>query len=213
MNIRVKPCATKGRPQRFTNDGNTPLAVIRGLTPLRSPLHHAAIIPRVSHIEHKADAPAATRCYVLTISDTRTPDSDTSGRAIQELLAAHGHQVIGSRIVRDDPGQVRATLDEQVNDPAVQVVITTGGTGISRRDTTYEAITSMLDKRLDGFGELFRMLSYQQIGSAAMLSRACAGAARDTIIVSLPGSEQAVRLAMTRLILPELGHLVREISR
>jgi molybdenum cofactor biosynthesis protein B len=121
--------------------------------------------------------------------------------------------VTGRRIVRDEPDQVRATIGEQLANPAVQVIITTGGTGITSRDTTFEAIDALLEKRLDGFGELFRMLSYEEIGSAAMLSRACAGLAGRKVIISLPGSEAAVRLAMTRLVLPELGHLVREASR
>lgn len=167
----------------------------------------------MGHLEHKAAAPSSTRCYVLTISDTRTEDTDTSGRAIADLLWAEGHEVTGRRIVRDEPETVRATIREQLANPEVHVIITTGGTGISRRDSTHETIGAMLDKRLDGFGELFRMLSYHEIGAPAMLSRACAGTAQGKIIVSLPGSENAVRLAMTKLILPELGHLVREVSR
>ena len=160
-----------------------------------------------------AASPAVANCYILTISDTRTEATDSSGRAIFDLLFAGGHQVTGRRIVRDEPDQVRAAIEEQLMKPGVQVVITTGGTGITSRDTTYEAITSLLDKRMDGFGELFRMLSYQEIGSAAMLSRAVGGLAKGKVILALPGSEPAVRLAMTRLILPELGHLVREASR
>ena len=167
----------------------------------------------MGHLEHKAQSPAVANCYVLTISDTRTEADDTSGRAILDLLWAGGHQVTGRRIVRDEPDQVRATIGEQIANPAVQVIITTGGTGITSRDTTFEAIDALLEKRLDGFGELFRMLSYEEIGSAAMLSRACAGLAGRKVIIALPGSEAAVRLAMTRLVLPELGHLVREASR
>jgi molybdenum cofactor biosynthesis protein B len=167
----------------------------------------------MSHTEHKALSPAVAHCYILTISDTRTEATDESGRAICDLLWAGGHQVTGRRIVRDEPDQVRAAIIEQLAKTDVQVVITTGGTGITSRDTTYEAISGLLDKRLDGFGELFRMISYQEIGSAAMLSRAVGGLAKDKVVLSLPGSEAAVRLAMTRLILPELGHLVREASR
>jgi molybdenum cofactor biosynthesis protein B len=167
----------------------------------------------MSHIQHKATSPTSVRCFVLTISDTRTLANDTSGRAIAELLEANGHEIAGRKIVRDDPDAIRAAISQQLDEAAAQVIITTGGTGITSRDSTYETICSLLDKRLDGFGELFRMLSYQEIGPAAMLSRACAGTALGKIIVSLPGSENAVRLAMTKLILPELGHLVRELSR
>jgi molybdopterin adenylyltransferase len=167
----------------------------------------------MGHIEHKALSPAVAHCYVLTISDTRTEADDTSGRAIIDLLWAEGHQVSGRRIVRDEPDQVRAAIGEQLEKPDVQVIITTGGTGITSRDTTFEAIDALLEKRLDGFGELFRMISYNDIGSAAMMTRACAGLARGKVILSLPGAEQAVRLGMTKLILPELGHLVREASR
>ena len=167
----------------------------------------------MSHTEHKKLSPAVANCYILTVSDTRTEATDSSGQAIFDLLFAGGHQVTGRKIVRDEPDQVRAAIEEQLAKPGVQVVITTGGTGITSRDTTYEAITSLLDKKLDGFGELFRMLSYQEIGSAAMMSRAIGGLAKGKVILSLPGSEAAVRLAMTKLILPELGHLVREASR
>jgi molybdenum cofactor biosynthesis protein B len=167
----------------------------------------------VSHLEHRATSPASVRCYVLTISDTRTAGNDTSGAAIAQLLESSGHQVAARGIVRDDPAAIRAELGSRLNDSSTQVIITTGGTGITSRDSTYEVVCSLLEKRLDGFGELFRMLSYQEIGPAAMMSRACAGTAAGKIIVSLPGSENAVRLAMTRLLLPELGHLVRELSR
>jgi molybdenum cofactor biosynthesis protein B len=167
----------------------------------------------MSHIEHKQASPAVAHCFILTVSDTRTEATDSSGRAICDLLWAGGHQVDGRRLVRDEPDLVRAAITEQLASPSVQVIITTGGTGITSRDTTYEAINGLLEKRLDGFGELFRMLSYQDIGSAAMLSRAVGGLARGKVILALPGSEAAVRLAMTKLILPELGHLVREASR
>jgi molybdenum cofactor biosynthesis protein B len=167
----------------------------------------------MSHVEHKAAAPQSVRCYVITISDTRTEETDTAGRAIAELLGGAGHQVVGRTIVKDDPGFVRGAIERQVANPDVQAVITTGGTGISSRDSTYEAVSGLLWKRLDGFGELFRMLSYEQIGSAAMLSRACAGLVAGRVVVALPGSEAAVRLAMERLLIPELGHLVREASR
>ena len=163
-------------------------------------------------VEHRAAGPRSVRCFVLTVSDTRTAATDTGGRTIADLLAAAGHQVIGRAIIRDDPEAVRAlVLKETAGD--AQVVITTGGTGISARDSTYEAITSLLEKRLDGFGELFRMLSYEQIGPAAMLSRATAGLVNRRIVAALPGSEGAVRLAMEKLLIPELGHLVEQATR
>jgi molybdopterin adenylyltransferase len=154
---------------------------------------------------------------VLTISDTRTDATDTGGRAIATLLTEAGHQIVAKSILRDEPLQVQRVILAYVADPnertRAQAIITTGGTGITSRDSTYEAVVALFEKQLDGFGELFRMLSYQEIGAAAMLSRACAGVLQKRVILSLPGSEHAVRLAMTKLILPELGHLVREVSR
>jgi molybdenum cofactor biosynthesis protein B len=166
--------------------------------------------------EHKAKAPRSIRCYVVTVSDTRTEETDTSGRAIADLLSAAGHEVVGRTIVKDHPSLVRLTIERQLaSDPATgaQVVITTGGTGITSRDSTYEVVSALLDKRLDGFGELFRILSFEQIGAAAMMSRAIAGLASGRIVVALPGSEAAVRLATEKLLLPELGHLVQQASR
>lgn len=166
-----------------------------------------------SHVEHRAHAPKSVRCFVVTVSDTRTDATDTSGRAIADLLTAAGHHLAGRTIVKDDPSLVRRTIEQQLANGEVDAVITTGGTGITSRDSTFEAIDAFLEKRLDGFGELFRMLSFEAIGPAAMMSRACAGLAAGHIIVSLPGSESAVRLAMERLLLPELGHLVQQASR
>src|SRR5262249_18736960 len=157
--------------------------------------------------EHKARAPRSVTCFIVTVSDTRTDETDTSGRAIAELLTAAGHTVAGRVIVRDDAELVRDTVVRQLASANINAIITTGGTGIPARDTTYEAVTAMLQKRLDGFGELFRMLSYQQIGSAAMMSRACAGLVAGRILIALPGSEAAVRLAMEKLVNPELGHM------
>jgi molybdenum cofactor biosynthesis protein B len=167
----------------------------------------------VSHLEHKEQAPRSVRCYIITVSDTRTEETDGAGRAIADLLQGAGHEVVGRTIVHDDPELVRGTIERQIVNPRVQVVITTGGTGITSRDSTYEAVSGLLDKRLDGFGELFRMLSFEQIGAAAMMSRACAGLVAGRIVVALPGSEAAVRLAVEKLLIPELGHLVREASR
>jgi molybdenum cofactor biosynthesis protein B len=167
----------------------------------------------MSQGEHKAGAPRSVRCFVITVSDTRTTETDTSGRAIAELLTAAGHEVAGRAIVKDDPELVRGTVERQLAHPEVQVIILTGGTGITSRDSTYEAISALLQKRIDGFGELFRKLSYDAIGPAAMMSRACAGLAAGHIVVSLPGAEAAVRLAMNQLLIPELGHLVQQASR
>ncbi len=167
----------------------------------------------MSSTVHRAAGPALVRCYVLTVSDTRTLDTDTSGRAIADLLIAAGHEITARDIVKDEPLEVAARVRDHAASGSVDVVITTGGTGITRRDSTFEAIDALLDKRLPGFGELFRMLSYQDIGAAAMLSRACAGTCGGVIVVALPGSEGAVRLAMTKLLLPEIGHLVGEMRR
>ena len=167
----------------------------------------------MSQLEHKARAPQSVRCFIVTVSDTRTDATDTSGRAIADLLTMAGHIVVGRAIVKDDPDLVRGMLERQLAGADVQAIVTTGGTGITTRDSTYEVVSAMLQKRLDGFGELFRMLSFQAIGPAAMMSRACAGIAAGHIIVSLPGSEAAVRLAMERLLIPELGHLVEQAGR
>jgi molybdopterin adenylyltransferase len=170
-------------------------------------------MPARTDLEHKASSPKSVGCYVVTVSDTRTEDTDTGGRAIVELLTAAGHRIVGRSLVRDDPEQLRDAIGRQLANPDVQVVVTTGGTGITSRDSTVEAVSSMLWKRLEGFGELFRMLSYEQIGSGAIMSRALAGTVAGRIIVSLPGSEGAVRLALEKLLIPELGHMVREASR
>lgn len=163
--------------------------------------------------DHKAQAPASVGCFVLTVSDTRTTDTDSSGRAIRDLLANAGHTIVGSGLVRDDPEQVTGIVRKQLADPATRVIVTTGGTGITSRDDTFEAVDRLFEKRLTGFGELFRMLSFQEIGSAAMLSRAAAGTVGGKAIFVLPGSENAVRLAMTRLIVPELGHIAQQLAK
>jgi len=167
----------------------------------------------VSHTQHRADAPASVRCAVLTVSDTRTPDTDSGGSLLVALLEQHGHQVVGRGLVKDDPSAVQRWVQSQRARDEVDVIVTTGGTGIAPRDTTYDAIMKMLDTPIPGVGELFRMLSYQEIGPAAMLSRACAGVSQCRVVIVLPGSEPAVRLAMEKLVLPELGHMVREARR
>jgi len=163
--------------------------------------------------EHRAQAPASVGCFVLTISDSKTPETDTSGALIRDLLKAAGHRVTGHAIVKDEPAHVAAVIRSGCAAPSVEAFILTGGTGITSRDSTYEAIEALLDKRLAGFGELFRMLSYQEIGAAAMLSRAQGGVVQGRILFSLPGSPNACRLALEQLIIPELPHLIREVRR
>jgi molybdenum cofactor biosynthesis protein B len=169
--------------------------------------------PGATPAEHKAAAPPSVGCFVLTVSDTKTPETDTSGALIRERLTAAGHTVVGSAIVRDEPEDVARLVRQACADAAVQVVVVTGGTGITSRDSTFEAVGTLLDKRLPGFGELFRMLSFQEIGPSAMLSRAQLGVHARRIVVSLPGSPNACRLALDRLLVPELPHLVREVLR
>jgi molybdenum cofactor biosynthesis protein B len=159
--------------------------------------------------QHRAHGKRAVACAVLTVSDTRTAETDTSGALIRDLLAQAGHTVAGHAILPDDPARVRAWVEERLAGAEVEAVFINGGTGVAPRDTTYEAVAGLLEKRLDGFGELFRMLSYEQVGSAAMLSRAVAGIARGKVVASMPGSTAAVELAMTRLLVPELGHMVK----
>ncbi len=169
--------------------------------------------PDATPREHKATAPKSVGCFVLTVSDTKTPETDTSGGVIRQLLTAAGHHVVDSRIVRDEPADVTRIVRDACTRDDVQAVVLTGGTGITSRDSTYEAVDALLDKRLPGFGELFRMLSFQEIGAAAMMSRAQLGLHARRIVVSLPGSPNACRLALEKLLIPELGHLLREASR
>jgi molybdenum cofactor biosynthesis protein B len=151
------------------------------------------------------EGPVTVTVAVVTVSDTRTPDDDPNGTWLQERIAAAGAAVAGYRVVRDEPGEIRPAIDELVG--GAHIVVVNGGTGISRRDTTYDTLAGMLEKQLPGFGELFRMLSWEQVGAAAMLSRATAGVYRGRVVFSMPGSPAAVRLAWERLIEPEIGHL------
>lgn len=160
-----------------------------------------------AHRRHAEQIPSV-RCAVLTVSDTRTEETDTSGQLIRTLLEAAGHHVTRYRIVRDEIWQVRAVFVAWVTDDGVDAIITTGSTGVGPRDIAAEAILPLLEKRLDGFGELFRQLSFADIGSAALMSRAFAGVANGKPVFCLPGSPQACQLALHRLILPELRHLV-----
>ena len=171
--------------------------------------HGATDVPQ----KHKSHAPASAKVYVITCSDSRTVETDEGGALIKKRLKEEGHVLAGSAIIPDEPSRIHQEL-QRAQDAAAQVVLITGGTGITSRDTTFEAVTSVLSRPLPGFGELFRMLSFQEIGSAAMLSRALAGVSRHGLIVfAMPGSPGAVRLACEKLILPELGHLLEEHGR
>ncbi len=163
--------------------------------------------------EHRAYAPRAVSCAVLTVSDSRTPESDTSGQLIEQQLLAAGHKVTERQVVPDEPDAVRAFLVGAIEHPEVDAAIVTGGSGVAPRDTTPEVVEPLLEKTLPGFGELFRMLSFQEVGPAALLSRAFAGTAGRTVVFVLPGSRAAVRLAMDRLIVPELAHIVGQLRR
>lgn len=166
----------------------------------------------MGHHEHRQEGPRRVRLGVITASDTRGEAEDESGRFLREAAAAAGHEVAFYRVVKDEPAALGAALDAAAAAGA-EVVVVDGGTGIAGRDRTYEAVAGRLEKRLDGFGELFRMLSFAEIGSAAMLSRAVAGTWDGRAVFSVPGSLPAVRLAWEKLIGPELGHLVRELRK
>lgn len=163
--------------------------------------------------EHKSQSPLSVRCAVITVSDTRTVQTDTGGQSVVDSLTAAGHSVVQRQIVPDDPDLIRPLLQQLCGRDDVDAVLLTGGTGITRRDQTYETVCGLFTKSLPGYGELFRMLSYQEIGAAAMLSRAVGGLIGQTIVLTMPGSPAAVRLAMNQVILPELGHLIREARR
>ena len=162
---------------------------------------------------HRESAPEHVRLAVLTISDTRTPENDTGGDTIEELMRGAGHEIVERRIVRDDAARIRTEIVNLLARPDVDAVITTGGTGISARDTTYEVVDRMIEKKLDGFGEIFRALSYEEIGAAAILSRAVAGTVGAKLVACLPGSRNAVRLAVEKLLVPEISHIVFELRK
>jgi molybdenum cofactor biosynthesis protein B len=150
---------------------------------------------------------------IVTVSDSRTPETDTNRIYIERVMAEAGHHVAAYRLIKDEPDQVASVLDEMASTPGVQIILFNGGTGISPRDTTYDVISRKLEKPLPGFGELFRMLSWNEVGAAAMLSRATAGVYRNTLVVSMPGSPNAVQTALEKLILPEINHLAWEVIR
>ncbi len=164
-------------------------------------------------VEHRRQGPASVQCAVITVSDTRSLAEDRSGQTALEILQQAGHVVVHRQLVRDEPSEIRQALDALLGRDDIQMVLLTGGTGLSPRDVTVEVVSHLFTKPLPGFGELFRMLSYQEIGPAAMLSRAVAGLAGRTAVFALPGSPQAVRLALEKLIVPELGHLIGQAHR
>jgi len=167
----------------------------------------------VTYLEHKEKAPRSVSCAVLTISDSRTEQDDDSGRLIRQKLTENGHQVVFYAILKDEADSIKNKIYELLSQEELQVIITNGGTGASHRDITVETISPILEKKLDGFGELFRFLTYQEIGTASIMSRAIGGVARGKVILCLPGSPGAAKLAMDKIILPELGHMVREATR
>ena len=162
---------------------------------------------------HRSSRPVHAALALLTVSDTRTADDDHSGQIARKLVEQAGHRVVDSRILPDEPEVISDCVATWLGREDCDVIVVNGGTGIARRDRTYEVVSALLDKRLDGFGELFRMLSHEQVGSAAMLSRAVGGIARGKPVFSLPGSPEAVALALERLVLPELGHLLGELRK
>jgi molybdenum cofactor biosynthesis protein B len=150
---------------------------------------------------------------IVTVSDTRTPETDQNRQYIEARMTELGHRVAAYRLIKDEPDQVAAVIEELTAMPGVQIVLFNGGTGISPRDTTYDVVSRYLEKTLPGFGELFRLLSYQQVGAAAMFSRATAGVYQGTLVVSMPGSPNAVQTALEQLVIPEINHLAWEIAR
>lgn len=168
----------------------------------------------MSSEEHKKEAPKAVRCKIITVSDTRNQETDKSGKLMMEMLEGAGHKIVDYCIVKDETAPIQAEILKGCDREDIDVILTNGGTGIAKRDVTIEIVEGLLEKEIVGFGELFRMLSYQEdIGSAAILSRAIAGVVKDKAVFSTPGSTGAVKLAMSRLILPEIGHVVREINK
>ena len=167
----------------------------------------------MSHLEHKKEAPQSIRVALITISDSRTEETDESGKLFKEKLIGAGHRIVNYTLIKNDAAAIKETVGELLDEEEVQVIITGGGTGLSHRDITVETVSPMLEKKLDGFGELFRSLSYQEIGTAGMMSRAVAGVIRGKIIICIPGSRGATELAADKIILPEIGHMVREATR
>jgi molybdenum cofactor biosynthesis protein B len=163
--------------------------------------------------QHKEASPKSITCAVITISDSRTEETDESGKFLRSSISTAGHQVLFYTLLKNDPDAIQRTFSDLLARPELQVIITTGGTGASHRDVTIETVTPMLEKKLDGFGELFRYLTFQEIGTTSVMSRAMAGVIQGKVVINLPGSLNAVILAAEKIILPEVGHMVRETSR
>jgi len=166
-----------------------------------------------SAAEHRDEAPKKVRCAVITVSDTRRLDTDVSGQTVVELLQTAGHTVVERELIPDEPMEMNMLVLRLADTDEVEAILLTGGTGVAARDQTPETLSRLFTKELPGYGELLRMLSYQEIGPAAMLSRALGGVIDSTVVLAMPGSTAAVRLAMEKLILPELGHLVSHATR
>jgi len=167
----------------------------------------------LDYLEHRKASPRSLVFAVVTVSDSRTFETDESGGMAEDILRKEGHEVCRRLIARNDEDEIRSIIEGLLNSREVDVILTIGGTGLSTRDVTVETVSKTVEKRIEGFGELFRFLSYSEIGTAAMLTRAFAGVAKGKILICLPGSRNAVELAMRKLILPEIGHMVREARR
>lgn len=167
----------------------------------------------MTYLKHKEDSPKTLRFAILTVTDSRTIETDESGRMAEELLAANHHEIYRRLLLPNDPDKIRESVEGLLRDDDIDVIMTIGGTGLSKKDVTVDVISKLVEKKIDGFGELFRLLSYRSIGKSAMLSRAFAGVAKWKVVVCLPGSIDAVELAVKELILPEIGHMVRETRR
>jgi len=168
---------------------------------------------RMGHVEHRKDSPTRLNFIIVTVSDTRGEKEDSSGKVLCEMVLNAGHALLDRYRVKDESSEIQSLISTLLTNESVDVILLTGGSGIARRDVTVEGIRPFLEKEIDGFGELFRHLSYLEIGPPAMLSRAIAGVAGGKIVFSLPGSENAVRLAIEKLILPEVGHMVWEARK
>lgn len=200
---------TTPSPSQGAADTRAELYKLSDPDPKQPPVPHGG----ESAERHRHSAPRVLAIAVITVSDTRDATTDTGGDLLAEGLAAAGHRVVARRWVADDRVAIRVALDALLDDPSVQVILLTGGSGLAPRDVTPEALAGLFEREIPGFGELFRMLSYEEIGAAAMLSRAAAGVAKGRIIAALPGSRAALRLALERLLIPELGHLYAEANK
>lgn len=167
----------------------------------------------MSHLRHREDSPRTLRFAIVTVSDSRTVETDESGDLVEKLLVSNQQEVYRRLLIPNDPDEIGKNVEGLLNDVGVDVIVMIGGTGLSRRDVTVDTISKLIEKRIDGFGELFRLLSYKKIGGSAMLSRAFAGVAKCKVVFCLPGSVDAVELAMKELILSEVNHVMREIRR